>query len=109
MADITNPEIIAFTSKTMRPLCERIRALDYEMKAAVIAWNEAKTASGITNNSDPLMDGREAEGISRLLASDLFNVMATIVPALEAVCVTGNYELYISKPCVEPLRVIGNR
>lgn len=102
MADITNAEVKKFSDDVLRPLCEKLRALDHEMQEASNRWTAVKTAAGLSNNSDSIQDGRDTEGVSRLVSSDIYNVMATIVPALEAVFATSWYRTYIAKPCVRP-------
>lgn len=103
MADITDPVALEFLKNTVRPLCQKLRALDAEMQAAVTTWNLIRTP--VTNTTDTVVDGRQAEGVSQLTGADLHNVMSTIVPALLAVMATGNYRLYTAKPCVRPMQV----
>jgi hypothetical protein len=98
MADITNPEAIAFCNEILRPLCERLRALDYKLQADIIKWNEVKVNAGIPNDTSPIVDGRP--DCSPLVGSDLYNVMSTISGAFQNVFGTGNYRIYIAKPCV---------
>ena len=100
MADVVNPEVVAFVNQTLRPVAEALRNLDYGLQAAVIHWNAVR--ANCPNDTSPIQDGREGEGISRLVGSDAYNVM-TIIGALETVFATGNYRIYVSKPCVRPL------
>jgi len=102
MPDITNAEVIKLTNEGLRTMAEKLRALDAQMQALVTTWNTVRVAASVPNDTSALADGRQAEGASRLVGSDLYNLMV-IVNGLEAVFATGNCRLYLSKLCVRQL------
>ena len=104
MADITNPEAIAFCNEYIRPLAEQVRALKARIDAAGTRWFSGVNVAVGTSSADQIADGREAEGVSRLTAADVTNLMSqllTIQAQLEQSGVAG----IVEKPCVRPLNV----
>ncbi len=99
MADITDPQAIKFVNEQIRQLSERCRNLKAEIASASTQW-----FGGINNlfpnTADPVQDGRESEGVSRLTGADINSVMSIVIGAAGQI----NDEI-ISKPCVQPLRV----
>lgn len=95
---INDPQAVAFANESMRPISEKARAFVAEVQSIVTRWN-----SGINvlfpNDSTALNDGRDAEGISRLVGSDVNSVMNIIIAMASA----SNSEI-IEKPCVRTLQ-----
>ncbi len=100
MADITNPVAIKFVNEEIRPLCEQIRALCAKITNSRTSWFGGINNS-FPNDSSPVVDGREGEGVSRLTGADINSVMGIAIAMLDA----SNAEI-IEKPTVRPLEVI---
>lgn len=98
MADITNPEAKKFVNEQIRPLAEEARAIKAKIDAATTTWYGGMNAK-FPNDSSPVVDNREGEGISRLVGSDINSVMSVLIGASTAL----NSEI-IAKPCVRPLQ-----
>ena len=101
MADITSPEVIKFSNEQIRPLAEAMQALDYRVQAALVTWY-ATISADCPNDSSPIADGREAEGVSRLTGSDVVNMVTQMAAYKTALELTGVPDV-ISKPCVRSL------
>lgn len=99
MADIIDPQAVKYVNEVIRPLCERQRALKAEISAAKTQWFSGINALFPNSAGDPVQDGREDEGVSRLTGADINSVMGVLIAAADAV----NDEI-ISKPCVQPFR-----
>ena len=99
MADITDAEAIKFVNEYIRPMCENIRYMKARGDDFALKW--AQLSSDFPNDTSPVVDGREAEGISRLTGADI-NAVATVFNTL-----LGNIDAtatsVIAKPCVRPL------
>lgn len=96
MANITNPEAIRFVNEQVRPLCERLRALKAEFDALAPRWYGGLNVTISNSANDPIVDNRDAEGVSRLTGADVHNAVAQLL------AVAPNAEI-IAKPCVNPL------
>lgn len=94
---ITDPQAIRFTNETVRPLCEKLRALAAEIAAAQTIWFGGINAL-FPNDTTALADGRENEGVSRLTGANVNSAMGVLI----AVAGATNAEI-IAKPCVRPL------
>jgi len=99
MPDIVDPQAIKFTNEQIRQLSERSRNLKAEITAASTQWFGGIN-SLFPNTADPVQDGREDEGVSRLTGADVNSVMSVLIGAAGQI----NDEI-IAKPCVNPLRV----
>jgi len=100
MAQITNPEAIRFVNEQIRPLCERARALKAEIAAMQTNWYGGLNGEFDGNGgADTVEDGREAEGVSRLIGGEVTNAVAQLFAVLDL-----NAEI-IAKPCVRALQV----
>ena len=102
---INNTEVIRFTNESVRPLCEKIRALKAEIDAAMLQWHGGGIGALVTADmAGAVKDGREAEGVSRLTGNDVVgavNQFQAIQTALNGVGVMD----VVSKPCVRTLQV----
>ena len=104
MADITNPEAIAFCNEYIRPLAEQVRALKARIDAAGTRWFSGVNTTVGASSADQIADGREAEGVSRLTAADVTNLMSQLL-TIQAQLEQGGVAGVIEKPCVRPLNV----
>ena len=103
MADIDDPRAIRFANETIRPLAERLRALHYEIDAVMIDWYAGMNAL-VPNDASPIADGREREGISRLVGSDAVSLIVA-ASGIKAVLDGEGVAQVVAKPCVRRLRV----
>jgi hypothetical protein len=101
MADITSVEAIRFVNEVVRPSAEKIRNFKAEIDSAIVTW-WAGMNTLIPNNSSPLADGRENDGVSRLTGADINSFMAQLLAAKTAWELSGVPQV-IAKPCVRPL------
>jgi len=106
MADITDAQAIRFANEQVRPLAEKMRALKAEIDAALVDWNGGINTTVGSSGDDTLADGREAEGISRLTAADISNLVTQLTAYQTQLDQAGVADV-ISKPCVRPLQTIG--
>jgi len=102
---ITNPEAIKFVNEVVRPFAEQFRAMKARSDAAMIQWY-AGLNTVITNTSDIVEDGREAQGISRLTGADVTNLVSQI-GAFKSQLDSSGFPQVIAKPCVRPIEVVG--
>lgn len=79
MPDITEPIVIRFLNEQGRPMAELLRELGPRVKGFLTTYN-VQIAPLLTGNAgtDPILDGREAEGVSALLLSDLQNLVTQV-------------------------------
>lgn len=99
MADITNSEAIAFVNEQVRPLCEEARALKARIAAATTRWYGGLNQA-FPNTADPVQDGREAEGVSRLTGAHVNSAMGVLIASADQL----NGEI-IERPCVRAIEV----
>lgn len=95
---ITNPEAIRFVNEQIRPLCEKVRALNAEINAMQTLWFSGVNAS-FPNTTEAVDDEREAQGVSRLTGANINSAVGILIN-MEA---ASNDEI-IAKPCVRPLQ-----
>lgn len=101
MAQITNPEDIRFVNEVIRVIAEEARAFKIRANALQSAWFLGLN-SHFANSDDTIEDGREAEGVSRLTAGDVTNLVAQVTKIAEGQSEEWNQEI-IQKPCVRVL------
>lgn len=102
---IDNPEAIRFVNETVRPMCEKIRALKAEIDSALVTYAAGVGDVYYNNSGETIADNREAEGVSRLTGNDVLLVVTqlqTIQTQLNGVGVAS----VIAKPCVRSLEII---
>ena len=99
MANIVNPEAIKFSNEQLRPLCEQARALMARIDAMNTLWNSGLNVM-FPNDTSPVVDGRDAEGASRLTGANV----QSAVGILNAIKAASNTQI-IEKPCVRALSV----
>ena len=95
---IDDPRAIKFINETLRPLAEKTRALGAEYLAAATAWQVAIGAL-VPNDTTPVDDGREAEGVSRLTGADVNTFMGMLLALRE-----GGNQGAVERLCVRPLQ-----
>lgn len=103
MADIINSEVVKFTNEQIRPLAEAMQALDYRIQAALVTWY-ATISGNCPNDSSPLDDGREGEGVSRLTGADIVNLV-TQLAAYKTQMDGSGVRAVVAKPTVRALTV----
>lgn len=93
MADITNPEAIAFCNEKIRPAADRLAQTYYFAKAVAQEWTANNLGDLIPVSADPIIDGSATDGRHPITANDV-NVMIGIlneyIAAMEA---SGNQDL----------------
>lgn len=95
---VTNPEALKFVKEQVRVLAEYFRADAVRSDAANAQWFGGIN-NLIPNDSTPIDDGRENEGVSRLTGQDIHNFMGQVA------AVAGLNEEIVQKPCVRPINV----
>lgn len=101
---ITNPEVIQFSNDTVRVMAEKLRALKYEIDAAMTKYNSGIGAVCVADMAGIVEDGRESEGVSRLTGNDIVGVAVQMAAIQTQLAGVGVMDVII-KPCVRPLRV----
>lgn len=101
MAQITDPEAIRFVNEVIRPLCEERRSHDVRINALAVQWFLGMNTVFATG-TDTVEDGREAEGVSRLTASDVTNAVSQLIKIATGQAAADNTEI-LQKPCVRQL------
>ena len=104
MADIVNPQVINYCNSVIRPLAEAMRSLDARCDAGLVTWF-SQIAANCPNDSSPVADGREAEGVSRLTGADVNSFVAQMAAYQTALNQSGVADV-VSKPCVRSLEVV---
>lgn len=99
---ITNNEAIRFANEQVRPKCEEMRNLYYELKALTTYWQD--TLSGIIPNDagEILEDNRD--DVTQLTGEDIYNFVAEGGKFITAMEQSGILSA-IQKPCVRHLQV----
>jgi hypothetical protein len=105
MADIVSAEAIRYVNEQIRPLAEAIRALKARVDASLTTYNAGVGTVFYNNAADPIMDGREAEGVSRLTGNDILLFVTQMIAFQTQLNGVGVANV-ISKPCVRPLEAV---
>ena len=95
---------VRFVNEQIRPAAERLRALQAELAAMLTTWHNGIGAAMTADLAAAVDDGREAEGVSRLTANDVVNLMSAVIDVQAALNEVGRAAV-IAKPCVRPLRI----
>jgi hypothetical protein len=101
--DITDARAIKFVNEVVRPTAEKIRALKIELNSINAKWS-SEILMLVSNDGSVIQDGREAEGISRLVGSDINDLMYGVNSIVSTI--NGLAPQTIEKPCVRPIQVI---
>lgn len=100
---MNNAEAIRFTNEVIRPTAEKIRAMRVEFESIRTQWFGGMNAHFASAN-DPIEDGRELEGISRLICGDVTTFISQVLITAPGEPNAWNPEI-IQKPCVRQLVV----
>ena len=101
---ITNTEVILYANDTVRPMAEKLRALKYEIDAAMTKYNSGIGAVCVADMAGLVQDGREIEGVSRLTGNDIVGLVAQMAALQTQLAGVGVMDVIV-KPCVRPMRV----
>jgi len=88
-----------YLSDTIRPISEKMRALDYEIQAALVEWNKLR----IANDSTKYDDGRIDQGVPAVLGSEITNIVTQMQAYIALINKIGVRDV-IAKPCVRALK-----
>ena len=77
MADITNPQVIKFTTESIRPMCEKTRAWWHEMLSIETIWFAGMNTL-IPNDNSVILEGTD-DGRTPLTGSDVHNIMSILI------------------------------
>lgn len=100
---ITDAEAIRYCNEQVRPLAERMRALDYEIQAALVTYNAGVGDIFYNATGETIEDGRADEGVSRLTGNDVL-LLVTQMQAYKTAMDQAGVRNVISKPCVRTLQ-----
>lgn len=104
MAAITNAEAIRFVNEQIRPMAERLRDLNALLDDTQARWFGGGISSFFSLGTDTVDDGRDSQGVSRLTAQDVTNLMTQIGTIVAQFDGAGVMDV-INKPTVRPLRI----
>ena len=99
---ITDEEVIRFANEQVRPKCEEMRNLYYELKALTTYWTDTLSPL-IPNEAENMVEDGRAE-VTQLSGADVVGFImqgAAFITAMEETGVLST----IQKPCVRHLRV----
>lgn len=101
---INDPQAIKFVDEVVRPLCERIRALKADIDSARVAYDAGIGELFAGFGKEPIEDGREAEGVSRLKGDDVLAFVDLVLYQMRdnVLGKVGGSEV-IARPCVRSL------
>lgn len=100
---MNNPEAIKFVNEVVRPLAEDLRAMKLKLGALRTSWFSGKNAL-FANTAEPVEDGRERDGVSRLTCGDVTNLVAQALKTAPGESSEWNDQI-IEKPCVRTLEI----
>ena len=107
MPDITNPTFILFTNEKLRKIAETVRDLKIIVDDAAEMWVDEIAPLVSTNvASDKILDGREAQGVSRLVLGDLIALIGVVGDMKTTLDGAGVMDI-VRKPTVRTLEVGG--
>lgn len=89
-----------FVSERIRPLCEKLRDLDYEIQSAMVEWYAGQN-SAIGNGADEY-DGRD--GVDALTGAQVTSAVVQLA-AVQSLMAGGGVRECVSRPCVRAFRV----
>lgn len=100
---ITDPQAIRFVNEVVRPLCERVRALRADINSARAAYDGGIGDLFFNFGVDAVSDGRESEGVSRLVGNDVLAFVALVLDSMKNTLNDPGNAALIAKPCVRSL------
>lgn len=106
---ITNEVVVSFLNQTLRPLCERLRAVQVELETSRVAYQVGPMATvAAAVGADPVEvvdDGRATEGVNQLSADEVAAAMGLLNDIAAAVAANPAGLAAMHKACVRPLRI----
>lgn len=104
---MNDPYIIRFVNEQVRPLAETLRGLKARIDACMTQWHGAGVGTAMTADlQEPIEDGREAEGVSRLVCNDVVGLVNQL-EAIQTQLNQAGVANVVQKPCVRPLTIAG--
>ena len=100
---ITNEEVIRFANEQVRPKCEEMRNLYYELKALTTYWTDTLSPLIPNDPAEMIEDGRNA--VTQLSGADVIGFIVEGAKFINAMEVEGVLST-VQKPCVRHLEVI---
>ena len=106
MAEITDPVAIAFVNNYVRPMAEALRDLSPRLIDMRSRWFAGGMSLACGTDGDTIEDGREDQGVSRLISQDVIEVMTEVGIIADSFALAGVLD-NLSVPCVRPLATGG--
>lgn len=80
MADITDPQVVAFCNNEVRPMADRLYSAYFRAKATLADYNAGDIGTKISNggSSNFVGDGSAVDGRTRMTGGDVFNLITTL-------------------------------
>jgi hypothetical protein len=102
---ITDPQAIRFVNEVIRPMAEKMRGLKAEIDAARAQYDGQVGTFFFGHGAEAIEDGREAEGVSRLVGNDILSFIAFALYDQKAAFEANGIPATIAKPCVRSIQV----
>jgi len=99
---ITDEQVIRFANEQVRPKCEEMRNLYYELKALTTYWTDTLSPLIPNDPTEMIEDGRSE--VTQLSGTDVIGFIVEGAKFINAMEVEGVLSA-IQKPCVRHLRV----
>ena len=99
---ITDEQVIRFANEQVRPKCEEMRNLYYELKGLTTYWVDTMGPLIANDPAEMIEDGRES--VTQLSGADVYAFIMEGAKFINAMEETGVLSA-IQKPCVRHLRV----
>jgi hypothetical protein len=96
-------QAVRFVNEVVRPLAEDLRAMRVRLGALRTTWFSGMN-SKFAEAGEPVVDGRENEGVSRLTCGDVTNFVAQALKTAPGEAGEWNDQI-VEKPCVRSLEV----
>ena len=100
---ITDPQAIRFVNEVVRPLCEQKRQYMANVAAARASYDAMIGTFFYGHDNEAIVDGRDAEGVSRLTGSDVLAWVAQALYAEKTAYDASGVANTYGKPCVRSL------
>src|ERR1700732_3921277 len=105
MANIVDPNAVAYSNNPIRPLSDRFMQLYWACKSASSDWTAKSLATLIPNDISPMIDGAVTDGRTQITGGDINVLLAhmnTLIADFEA---TSNLKRnQIGKVAVNPTK-----
>jgi len=100
---ITDEEVIRFANEQVRPKCEEMRNLYYELKGLTTYWVDTLTPLIPNDSAEMIEDGRNS--VTQISGADIVGFVIEAANFITAMEVEGVLST-IQKPCVRHLEVV---